>query len=476
MTKFIGYTPDIEPDVEGGIPDCLNIIPNDRGIKPLPMSVSTGIDTLAAACRGIVSVVRTDGGITTLAGTASNLYKLSGTSWSSIDTATLGAEERWEFTQWGNYTFAATPFQTLVYFDGTTLSSISDTIKAEHIITANGFVLVANYNDGVDDLSDGWACSAYQDATDWTPSATTQSAKGRLLDSAGEITAFKSLGAYAVAYQARSIYVGVYVGSPVVWDFRRVAGDIGVLSQGMVVATEQFHYLMGADDFYRFDGVNLIPLNSPCARRVIDTLNRETAYCAQSAWDEERGLAWWFYPAGQSTVADSYVCLHIETGRWGYGRIDVEAAVQFIAGGFTYDTIPTDWTYDTMPSYAYDSAFWTGDGKSILSIVDDSHDLLTVNGSGSDSSMTTSEIGSNRDYSSISMFMPRFFEFPDTATITIYAKYLTDEPFTLVETRGIEDGNFYFLSSALWHQFVIEMTGDYEIQGFELEASVDGRV
>jgi hypothetical protein len=474
MITFLGFTPDIEPDAPGGIIECLNIIPSDRGLRPRPAAVDSGVDALASACRGIVSSKKTDGNIRTVAGTASNLYDLTGTTWTSVLSGkTLGAEDRWRFAQFGNVTLAVTPTETVHYSTSGSFSAIAVAVKAEHIIAVDGFLIAANYNDGVDEIPDGWICSAYQDYLDWVPSPSTQCAYGRLLGTAGSINAAKRLGSNAVLYQEKSLYFGVYVGGAAVWSFQEVYGDIGCLASGLIVETEQFHLFFGNDDVYRFDGSNLVPLNAPCSRWVIDRLNKNALYLCQSAFDNDRGLAWWFYPSSNMTTCDSYVCLHVESGRWGYGLIDIEAAVQLTTGGFTYETAPITWTYDTAPTYPYDSSYWSAATQN-LSIVGTDHKVATLSGAGVDSSFTMAEIGDDMSYSLAQRIYPRFFTQPSTATLTVSAKWEPTDSFSQVTTSDIYNGRFDFLSSALWHRFAFELTGDWEMPAIELTLIQDG--
>lgn len=476
MPALIGFSPDLDPDAVGGINLCENIIPSDRGMKPCPTPITTGTNALAAACRGIVNVLRTDGARRTIAGTTTDLYDLSAGAWISRYTgATLGSEERWSFAQFGNITLAATPSVNLLTSSSTTFSAIGGgvTVKAKYIITVNGFVMAANYNNGTDTLNDGWKCSAYQNYADWVEAPATQCASGRILDNAGEITGLKALGEYAVIYQADSVHLGIYVGAPAVWGFRKIPGEIGCKANGLIVANEQFHLFFGQDDVYRFDGSNCIALQAPCSRWVIDRMNQNALHLCETAWDQERGLAWWFYPADSDTNCDSYVCYHPETGKWGYGLLDIEAVVQYATEGYTYITIPSAWTYDSMPEYSYESSFW-GSGKITLSIVDLTHTIYTVNGGGQDASMTLADMGSDQGYSLLSRMFPRFFTQPTTATATISAKYDADDSFVTATTSTLDRGKFDFLSSAMWHKVKIDLTGDWELQGFDVDLKADG--
>jgi hypothetical protein len=475
MTALLGFTPDLEPDTEGGMPVCLDVIPSDKGMKGSPSAVAASIAALAAECRGIASIFKLDGTYRTVAGTTTKLYDNSGgTTWSDVSGSVyaLGSEDRWAFTQFGNITLAVTPSITIQQSNTGAFASIATTVKAEHITTVAGFVMVANYNDGTS-TPDGWKCSAYQDYSDWTANVSTQSAYGRLLDTAGEITALRRIGDYAVAYKERAMYLGVYVGAPAIWNFQRVLGEIGCLHTGLIVSNEQYHLFFGNDDVYRFDGSNLSPLQAPCSRYVINTLNKSATYACHSAWDNDRGLAWWFYPKTGSTQANAWVAFHPETGRWGYGELTIEAVVQFINGAITYDSAPTSWTYDSAPAYSYDSAFWAAVTVN-LSVVKTDHAIYNFNGISTSSSFTLSEIGSDMGDSLISRFWPRFYDQPTTATMTITAKYDADGSYVAVTSTAINKGRFDFLSTALWHTLKIDLTGDWESSSYEITVQSDG--
>jgi hypothetical protein len=474
MTPLIGFSPDLDPDAQGGINSCLNIMPSDRGMKAAPSPASAGIVALANDCKGIVSVFKLDGSNRTVAGTTTKLYEVSSPNWVDVSGSVyaLGAESRWEFTQFGNITIAASIDVVLQQSNTGAFASIAGSIKAEHITTVAGFVMVGNYNDGTS-TPDGWRCSAYQDYSDWTPSPSTQSAYGRLLDTSGKITAMRRLGDYCIAYKERNIYVGQYVGAPSVWGFQKVIGEIGCLGTGLIVSNEQYHIFLGNDDFYRLDGTNCNAMQANCSRWVIDRLNKSAVYACQSSWDADRGLAWFFYPSSSSTIADSWVCYHPETNKWGYGQLTVQAVVQYISGSITYDTAPTSWTYDSAPTYSYDSSFWSAITVN-LSIVGNDKIIYNMAGVGVSASMTLADIGSDKQDSLCSRFWPRFFTYPTTCTMTISAKYNAQDAFTVVTSTAINKGRFDVLSTALWHSVKLDFTGDWEMQGFDIELSGDG--
>lgn len=116
---------------------------------------------------------------------------------------------------------------------------------------------------GLGDAPDGWGCSGIRDQTIWTPSVSTQCAAGRLLDSPGAIRAGAALGSDVVAYKNTSMYVGRYVGPPIIWAWQRVPGDIGCSGAESVVVVGTQHFFIGPSDFYVFDGTVPRPIGAP---------------------------------------------------------------------------------------------------------------------------------------------------------------------------------------------------------------------
>jgi hypothetical protein len=84
------------------------------------------------------------------------------------------------------------------------------------------------------------------------------SRRDTLVSSQGSITAGRRFGSVIVVYKKNSMYLGVYVGPPTVWEFNLIQGDAGALSQEVVVnigtAENPKHIFMGEDDFYVYDG------------------------------------------------------------------------------------------------------------------------------------------------------------------------------------------------------------------------------
>ena len=262
MNSLLGFTPDAPTTTPGIILDCTQFIPYDSGMRAAPGPRSLA-DALAAACRGAVTVTKLAGTRRVFAGSSTKLYELSGTTWSDVSRGasyTLGSNAVWSFTQFGD-TSVASSIDNVI--QTSTAGAFADqatapqaTIVEAVLSSGGGFVMAFNTVDATYGTSpDRWWCCAINDETSWTVSLSTQATSGRLLSSPGAITAAKAFGDQNIAYKDRSLYLGRYVGSPAVWQWDLIPGDVGCI--GVDAVTDiggAGHVFVGRSDIMLFDG------------------------------------------------------------------------------------------------------------------------------------------------------------------------------------------------------------------------------
>src|SRR5690606_24284407 len=102
--------------------------------------------------------------------------------------------------------------------------------------------------------------------TDWANSVATQAGTDTLEETPGGITASRRFGNTLVVYKKNSMFLGVNVGPPNIWEFNLIPGSAGALSQEVVVnigtPDNPKHIFMGEDDFYLYDGSKPIPIGA----------------------------------------------------------------------------------------------------------------------------------------------------------------------------------------------------------------------
>ena len=296
LVDLAKFGPDLDPRTPGVITTLENMIPTTRGYKGIPSAVDSGYGALAAEANSLAVLQGLDGVRRVFAGTISNIYELTAGSWTSRGSGYSIGANRWQFAQFGSVALAAAKAETLQASTSTTFGGVGGAPKSSLIAVSEGFVMIADTNDGTyGDQSDRWWCSAYLDYTDWTPATSTQCATGRLIDVPGPIYALESFGSGFVAYKERGIFVGQYVGAPLVWQWTGIPGGVGCNMANGVVNLGSAHAFIGPDNIYVFDGSRPIAIGNDIKDWFFDDLSAEYAYRTIGVYNQLSNNVWWFY-------------------------------------------------------------------------------------------------------------------------------------------------------------------------------------
>lgn len=488
--QLIGYAPDLDQTTPGIITDCQAFVGSERGMEAAPYAQSSSVATLAAQCYGAAATFLLDNSTRTFAGTTTNLYELTNLTWTEVTRAlsdyALGSDDFWRFAQFGNTTLAVAKTDILQFstssgaFDDVN-DGVNDAPKAALVETVSNFVFLANTNESTyGDSPNRWWCSALADFTDWVPSIATQSATNTLTSVAGPIVALRRFGNQIVFYKNRGMYIGTYVGAPLIWDVQEIPGQTGAFSQESVVnigtADNPVHLFMGADDFWRFDGARPVPIGAPVRKTVYADLNASFAYRCKALHDRENTRVYFYYPSlASSGTVDACVVYNYRTGIWGRDDRTIEAALEFVQGGLTYDTLDTLFpTYDDLPTnISYDSPFWNA-GQPTTAIFDVNHDVLSLSGIPENSSFTTGDYGDDYNFYLLQRVKPRWLTKPTSATMTNYYKDSEGDALVTDATTNMSQSRFDVLRSGRWHRLQFDMVGPYELNMIDIQYQRDG--
>jgi hypothetical protein len=253
--------------------------------------------------------------------------------------------------QWGNDTIITTLANGMQIRDAAGVANFAPlgggSPRAKLITTiAPNFVMAANYQVGIVTTPDGWWCSAIGNHLSWTPSTATQAANGRLLGTSGPIRALATLGDRVIAYKDRAIYIGQYVGAPVIWRWSELPGRAGAISNSAVASTGGVHYYRSADGFYKFDGNQVTPIDDGI-RNYFNELFFQTGtapgrFSVQAQVDDyTQTIRFHCYYKAVSDVADTAnrrdlthaFIYHIPTGRWGHNTTNTRRPVLNLGNG-----------------------------------------------------------------------------------------------------------------------------------------------
>jgi len=469
VDKLLGFTPDADPCVIGVITDCDNFIPYEQGMRAAPTgSTPSGVPALAGACAGAAVVTKLDDTRRVFAGSITKLYELSAGSWVDVSSGTYtgGTDTRWSIAQFGNSTLASNLTDTIQRSSGAGFTAIAGAPKAKIVFSVGTQIMALNINDGTV-KPDGWYCCATYDETNWTTSVVTLCAKGQIVSSPGGFNAGGRLGEYAVGYKEKSIHIGQFVGSPVVWDWVQVpGGEAGCIGQDAWCDIGGTHFVVGQDNIWLFDGSRPVPIGSGQIRQwFYANSNPAYRYKTQCVFDRQNNVVWMFYPSTSSTTCDKALVYHLDTKQWGKVSISVEAVLNYISAGTTIDgLVAVASTIDALSAYSFDSQFWLTGGRA-LSFFNTSHQLQMLTGVAGSSGFTTGDVGDDEQVTLLSKIRVRFAPNykPTTATVQTFAKMTEGDGLSTGSNGSLVDGKFDVLQSARFHRAAFTFLGDARV-------------
>lgn len=486
MSPILGFLPDADPMSPGVLTDCSNLIPMDSGYGGAPTPAPpAGVAPLASACRGAVLAVKLDGTRRVFAGTQTRLYELTGSLWTDRSAAGLyvgGVDSRWSYCQFGDTTIASNQVDAMQQSSVASFSAIAGAPKAKIVISvANNFVVAFNTIDGTFGVQpDRWWNCAQNNQLDWTPSIVTGAVTGRLVAAEGPITAGLPLGDYAVAYKARGIFIGQFVGAAsggFQWTLVTGSAESGAVGQDAVCDIGGAHFIAGEDDFWLFDGGRPTSVGEGIRTWFRRNSSASFRFRTRVSFDRQRGLVWINFPGKASTGAnDSTIVWKIGTKKWGIANYTAEAHLNFASPGVTIDGLDAyASSFDTLPDIPFDSAYWSSGGRA-FSYFDAAHQLVVNSGACGPSSLTTGDVGDDDVRSDFQRLRIRFTTRPATGqAVPLSREDGGDAPIPgPVEGWNPRTGAFTFNTSGYWHRARVDMTGDHVETGYDIGILPDG--
>jgi hypothetical protein len=441
------------------------------------LATISGVPPLIAECRNAAVGTKLDGSRRVFAGTAAALYELVAGAWSDVSRGagyTLGADDRWDAVQFGDATLLANKSCKIQRSPGSgAFADIASAPQAMAIESAAGFVVAFNTNAG----NDYWHCCALMDDTDWAISLSNQATSGRLVSTPGEITAAKVFGDQIVAYKDRSMYLGRYVGSPVVWQWDVVPGDVGCVGPDAVTDLGGLgHIIVGRSDIMLFDGTRPVSIVSNVLRQwFYSNVSQQFLYRTIVIHDKQNGVVWIFYPSVSSSVCDQALVYHLTTKRWGKATQTIEAALNYVQSGASIDGLDAyAATIDTLPPVSLDSQYWLAGGR-VMSLMTSAHQLSTLSGVCGASSMTLWDVGDDQVVTQLKRLRVGYQVAPASASAVGQQKLSRGETLAAGSTGAYVAGKFDMRQSARFHRVRVDAVGDWVAAAVDFDLSPAGQ-
>lgn len=472
--KFLGFAPDLDSSTPGVFTNSEALIPTSDGFfRPQPSLVAYGT-AMPATVFGAFEADYLNGSERVFAGTANHLYEqIGGTAggWTQVDggtafTANSQPGGGWRFAVFGNVVIAQDGFDAPVAtgvagnFAAIPAATVDKMPTSRCIASvANNFVMLGNIVTSPDVLfpaaGDRWWACAQGDYTEWTPSISTLCVTGRLLDTPGPITAIKSIGTNITfaMYKNNATYMGIFVGSPVVWQFIRISSIVGAFSQESIADIGNIHIFPSFDDFWTFDGNNIQRLENPLKDYFYTNLNLTAVVNGTSnilaQFDRVKDLVYWYFPT-TTTAIDTWICWNIRSNSWTKGTLTVDAVMS--------PEVP-------LTPTPFPGMFKSSD-----------HILYTISGSANPlASFTTGNIGDHQHKYFISRLRPKFEVYPSDATSILVDGYtLENLGGTSIQANTsvpmIDPGWVNLRQNGRWSNFKFTLGSDCTIIGMDVEA------
>jgi hypothetical protein len=231
-------------------------------------------------------------------------------SFTSPSTGTLTNEEPWSHAQTSGLSYLARkgmrPYVRNVRTDaaytqiaGDWPSGASAAVVRDYL----DFVLMLNVTKGSIEYptmvkwSDPVSYSAPVGDVTWDPFNTSGIAGENILgDATSEIRDGRVLGTQFVIYTQDQVWLMEYTGSSLVFNFRRLFPDGGILNTNCVVEVDGKHYVFGDDDIYVHDGTSRQSIADQRVRRyVFAALNRDRRKVCFTLHDSVSNLIYFCY-------------------------------------------------------------------------------------------------------------------------------------------------------------------------------------
>jgi hypothetical protein len=354
--QFPPWRPDAPEYDDGtltGLVTAKNVYPVVGGYRPFRgLTEATG--ALPATWTGGGSF-EYNGNSAFLGATAAGLYSHASGSWTS--ELALATTSPWFGAQFGdNVIFVNGTEMVKFTISSGTCSSVGSTPPdgATQIAIVREFVVASGVSS--DSMELYW--SAINNSESWTV-GTDQSDFQQIADG-GPITGISG-GEYGVVFQSEHITLMEYVGTPLIFTFRKVERSIGCIAHGSIVQAEGLHFFLSKKGFKAWNpstGVIHIGENA-VDRTFLDSYSlSEIQTYLRAAVDPDRRLVYWAMP-------DALWIHNIETKGW--SKVEVSGIIGISTGSNGTGSITLEDIAAIYPSLedvtpTLDDPFWGGGG------------------------------------------------------------------------------------------------------------------
>jgi hypothetical protein len=372
---FGEWLPD-QPEFENpGLIEARNCLPVDGSYTNF-RSINTGDDALAAAPVGAYATVDDAGDPEIYAGTTTNLYEKTGTSWTDRTPApyTTAAGGYWRFSQFDNYViatnYADVPQRKILgaAANFANLASTGAAPRARQVGVIGRFVMLGDIDDGVDTLPFAVQWSAIDNVTAWptpnTPSARAVQSGRQIMNSVyGAVTAIAQGEFFGLIFQKRGITRATYIGGDKVFQFETFEKNRGCWAPQSMIQLGGLCYFLAHDGWCVTDGQTVWPLgDGKVDRWFYSRVNQARLATITCGVDWTNKCILWNFPSGSAAagVTDFVLAHNFRTKRFSYAEVSMQLMISSYSEGFTLEELDAVSPSIDDLTESLDSPLWQG--------------------------------------------------------------------------------------------------------------------
>ena len=333
MIKFGDLQADLPTFQNTGAIKVDNVIPLKDGYKSLSGFQALSSTGLSNPAVGLFTSF-SSGGSTNYAGDRTKLYQMDSSlvfqdkskSGGYNNSTTENERDFWAFTQFGSNIIATNHADNIQKFEEGVDSAFSDlvSLKAKYIAVIRDFVVAGYTTESSTAYNQRVKWSGINNSSQWTPSQSTQSGYQDIVGSHGNLQAVVGGESFGIIFFERAIYRMDYVGTPLVFQFSKIADNVGAFSPKSVASFGNMIFFLSQDGFYKLTGgQQLTPIgNGRIDNFFFDDLSSNLdGIC--SAVDPNNSVVVWSYrgsgSTGTSDINNKLLIYNYAVDKWSTG-------------------------------------------------------------------------------------------------------------------------------------------------------------
>jgi len=308
-----------------------NVLPLAKGYKSLAGFQALSGTGLTGSALGLFTSFSASGS-TNYAGDATKLYQMDSSlvfqdkskAGGYNNSTTENARDFWAFTQFGSNIIATNFADNIQKFEEGVDSAFSDlvSLKAKYIAVIRDFVVSGYTTESSTTYNQRVKWSGINDSSTWTPSQATQSGFQDIVGSHGNIQAIVGGESSGVIFMEKAIYRMSYVGVPLIFQFDKIADNIGAFAPKSVASYGNQIFFLAQDGFYKLTGAQqLEPIgNGKVDNFFFDDLSSNLDGIT-SAVDPNNSIVVWSYrgSGATGTTNNKLLIYNYAVNKWSTG-------------------------------------------------------------------------------------------------------------------------------------------------------------